>query len=416
MADIFISYAKADRALSERLAKDLVTRGYTVWWDTNLLSGENFREVIVRELAAAQFVIVIWTQTSVRSEWVLSEAERARAQNKLIPVRIRTLDANLIPLPFSVLHTELVDEREKIAAALATLEAQPSSEIVASGSSLQAASARRSASDMWPDETLKGQVVGPHALAGTEFRDFPESPLLVVVPAGGFAMGSAVNEVGRNKTEGPQHRVRIPSPLAVGKHPVTFREWDIFCERTESAYRPGDNGWGRSEMPVVNVSWEDANGYCDWLAQTTGHSYRLLSEAEWEYCCRAGTVTRFFFGDTISTEQANFNGSAHPLPGSANAFRRRTTAVGQFPTNGFGLADMHGNVSEWVQDPWHEDYIQAPSDGRSRNGIGARRVLRGGSWYDYPQHVRSAHRAWAVPSERARNIGLRVCRPLAQRQ
>jgi formylglycine-generating enzyme required for sulfatase activity len=243
----------------------------------------------------------------------------------------------------------------------------------------------------------------------------PDAPLLVVVPAGGFLMGSPATEVGRGKIEGPQRRVRIGAPLAVGKFLVTFKEFDLFCERTQSAYRPADNGWGRGELPVVNVSWDDAVAYCTWLSNTTGRAYRLPTEAEWEYCCRAGTTTRYFTGDTISAEQANFNASAHPLPGSSNAFRRRTIAVGQFPANGFGLSDMHGNVSEWVEDPWHEDYVQAPTDGRAWNGAGARRVLRGGSWYDYPQHIRSAHRAWAVPTERAKNIGFRVCRVLEDR-
>ena len=414
MADIFISYAKPDRTLSERLAQYLTSQGYTVWWDASLLSGENFRSVITRELAAAQFVIVIWTQASINSPWVLSEAEHARTQNKLLPVRVRTLNPNFIPLPFSILHTELVDERAKILAALASSQAQSSSEMPPGQPSWEHSPTREPAGQFRSDEPPQGHAVGPHSLAGTEFRDMTGSPLMVVIPGGGYMMGSPVNEVGRAKTEGPAHRVRIPAPFAVGKHPVTFREWDVFCELTQSAYRPSDNGWGRGEMPVVNVSWEDSNAYCDWLANATGHSYRLLTEAEWEYCCRSGTVTRFFFGDTISTEQANFNGSAHPLPGSANLLRRRTTAVGQFAPNGFGLTDMHGNVSEWVQDPWHEDYQQAPSDGRSRNGIASRRVLRGGSWFDYPQHIRSAHRAWAVPSERAKNIGVRVCRSLPE--
>jgi formylglycine-generating enzyme required for sulfatase activity len=414
VADIFISYAKADRSQSERLAQYLTSQGYTVWWDASLLSGENFRDVIMRELAAAQFVIVIWSQASINSPWVLSEAEHARIQNKLFPIRVRALNPNLIPLPFSILHTQLVDERAKILAALASVQTQTSPEFPPNAPHSNLSPTRRTTGQFPPDEPLEDHTVGPHSLAGTEFRDTPDSPLMVIVPGGGFIMGSPVNEVGRAKTEGPAHRVRIAEAFAVGKYPVTFKEWDVFCELTHSAYRPSDNGWGRGEMPVVNVSREDCDAYCAWLANVTGHRYRLLTEAEWEYCCRSGTVTRFFFGDTISTEQANFNGSAHPLPGSANLLRRRTTPVGQFAPNGFGLTDMHGNVSEWVQDPWHDDYHQAPTDGRSRNGIASRCVLRGGSWFDYPQHVRSAHRAWAVPSERAKNIGVRVCRSLSQ--
>lgn len=413
MADIFISYAKVDRGPTERLAEDLTRRGYTVWWDTSLLGGDEFRPVIVREIAAAQAVIVIWTPASVQSVWVLAEAELGRAQGKLLPVRVQTLNPGAIPMPFGVFHTELLDNRDRIAASLARLnDPQAQHQTLASLAPGMRASTRAADADLWPDGSQKGVGIGARSLPGAEFRDLPHTPLMVVIPAGGFLMGSALGEVGRAANEGPQHRVRIGAPLAVGKYPVTFAEWDAFCDATQSAYRPSDNGWGRERRPVVNVSYDDALAYCTWLSNATGRAYRLLTESEWEYSCRAGTTMRYAFGDAITTEQANFNSSAYPQPNSANAYRARTTPVGQFAENVFGLADMHGNVSEWVEDPWDDNFVQAPADGSSWNGIGTRRVVRGGSWFDQPQHVRSARRSWMTPAERAKNVGVRVCRAL----
>ncbi len=410
MADVFISYASTDRALAQSLASDLERHGYTVWWDASLLSGDHFRAVITRELAAAQCIVVIWTSNSVRSDWVLAEAEHGRLASKLVPVRAESLMASAIPMPFGVLHTALAHHRDEITGAVQRLLTSAGTSASAAGTELPRHGGERS--DVWPDGTGKSPS-GERILAGSEFRDLPETPLLVVVPAGGFVMGSAVKEAGRAASEGPQHRIRIAAPLAVGKHPVTFREWDLFCDKTQSAYRPDDNGWGRGERPVVNVSWEDSQAYCEWLSIATGHIYRLLSEAEWEFCCRSGSTTRYAFGDVITTEQANFNGSVHLMPGSTNTYRKRTTPVGQFPPNAFGLSDMHGNVSEWVSDPWHDDYVGAPTDGVAWGGAsGSRRIVRGGSWHDFPQHVRSAHRAWSPSSERIKNVGLRVCRSL----
>ncbi|MDP3459553.1 MAG: SUMF1/EgtB/PvdO family nonheme iron enzyme [Hyphomonas sp.] len=400
MADIFISYSQPDHAQVQALAADLVRRGYSVWWDTSLLGGDRFRPEIARELMAAACVVVVWSRNSVASEWVVSEAEHARSAGKLLPVRTENLNPASIPMPFGIFHTELLTQRERIVAAVERLRSGPT----------PAQTLPHIAH--WPDGSVPADSLGPDPIAGTEFRDLPEAPVLVVVPSGGFRMGSAAREAGRDASESPQHFVRIAHKLAVGKYPVTFREWDHFSESTRSAYRAGDAGFGRGDRPVINVSWHDALTYCEWLGVTSGQRYRLLTEAEWEFCCRAGTTTRYAFGDLLSAEQANFNASAHPQPGSANTFRGRSIAAGSFKANGFGLHDMHGNVGEWVHDTWHDDYDGAPGDGRAWNGTGARRVTRGGSWYDYPHHVRSARRSWAVESERAPNIGFRVCREL----
>jgi WD40 repeat protein len=198
------------------------------------------------------------------------------------------------------------------------------------------------------------------------FRDLPDAPEMVVIPPGRFLLGSPEDEEGRDDDEGPQHEVTIGYAFAVGKFPVTFDEWDAcVADGGCNGYRPDDQGWGRGNRPVINVSWNDAQAYVAWLSQKTGHAYRLLSEAEWEYAARAGTTTRFSFGNTITAAQASHN---HDDKCTCEAcvevlLPEKTAPVGSFPPNAFGLHDMHGSVWEWVEDPWHAHYAGAPADG-----------------------------------------------------
>ena len=207
---------------------------------------------------------------------------------------------------------------------------------------------------------------------GRVFRDCPECPEMVVVPAGSFMMGSD-----ESSSEKPRHRVTIAKPFAVGKHEVTFAEWDacVVAGGCGGGHRPYDRGWGRGRRPVINVSWDDAKAYVLWLNRKTGKQYRLPSEAEWEYAARAGTTTRYSWGDDIGRNRAN----------CANCGSRwdneQTAPTGSFRANVFGLHDVHGNVWEWVEDCWSGDYPGAPSDGRAwTGGDCGNRVLRGGSW------------------------------------
>ena len=250
---------------------------------------------------------------------------------------------------------------------------------------------------------------------GKVFRDCPECPEMVVVPAGSFMMGSPAHEEGRAQDEGPVHRVTIGEPFAVGVYEVTFEEWDACvsgggCNR----YRPDDEGWGRGRRPVVNVSWEDAKSYVDWLSMKTQQEYRLLSESEWEYVARAGTTTPFHHGATISTEQANYYGDSTYGSGRKGVVRWKTVPVGSFPANGFALHDVHGNVWEWVEDCWHRRYRGAPADGSAwiHGGDCSLRVLRGGSWFGIPSNLRSAFRGRLVPGDRYVRGGFRVARTL----
>jgi formylglycine-generating enzyme required for sulfatase activity len=275
-------------------------------------------------------------------------------------------------------------------------------------------SARAARNTLSPDQRLTTPPAVwrvPGAL--TEFEDCADCPRMAVVPAGEFTMGSPPSEPFRGAEA--QHRVTIAAPFAVSKFEVTFDQWDACVQQGGCrGYRPDDQGWGRGKRPVINVSWEDARAYVDWLSRKTGKPYRLLSEAEWEYAARAGTATSFSQGDAISPDLANYDGSSDGA-GPSDTNRQSTLPVGSFAANAFGLHDMQGNISEWVEDCWHDEYTeQAPTDGSpwidggSCNG----RVVRGGSWEDSQAELRSAARTGGAKEDRFYTDGLRIARNL----
>ena len=244
-------------------------------------------------------------------------------------------------------------------------------------------------------------------------------PDIVAIPPGTFLMGSPIDEEERDDDEGPQHEVRIDYPFALGKHTVTFAEWDAAVAAGAKLEKPEDEGWGRGERPVIYVNWDDVQAYLDWLNEKAGLAgksdpWRLPSEAEWEYACRAGTTTPFSFGETISTAQANYRGNHTYGAGRKGKYLKKTVPVGSYPSNAYGLHDMHGNVWEWCDDPWRDTYEGAPSDGSvwKVGGDASRRVLRGGSWNNYPQDLRSASRDWYFTGDRISYIGFRLARTL----
>ena len=259
-------------------------------------------------------------------------------------------------------------------------------------------------------------------VSGEGIRDCATCPELVVVPSGSFMMGSPSSEEGWQKNEGLVHRVTIAAPFAVGVYEVTFSEWDA-CRRSGGCgHNPGDAGWGRGNRPVVNVSWNDAQAYIRWLSGRTGGEYRLLSESEWEYAARGGTVTARYWGESASGQCRHGNGA------DRSAKRRysdwtiaecedgavHTAEVGTYESNGYGLHDVLGNVWEWVGDCWHDSYAGAPSDGSAWTGSGdcGKRVLRGGSWGNAPRYLRSADRRRASTGFRSSDAGFRVARTL----
>ena len=230
-------------------------------------------------------------------------------------------------------------------------------------------------------------------VVGEEFKDCDDCPTMVVVPAGSFQMGEPLNELNeiiRSRTNNfPPgywgedkadllHNVTIPKNFAVGKFEITFDEWDACVSGGGcNGYRPDDEGWGRGTRPVTYVSWNDVKSYIAWLSNESGEPYRLLSEAEWEYAARAGTTTPFSFGETITTDQANYDGNETYADGPKGEYREQTMPVGSFPANSFGLHDMHGNVLEWTEDCWNQSYAGAPSDGSAwTSGRCDQRVLR----------------------------------------
>lgn len=243
---------------------------------------------------------------------------------------------------------------------------------------------------------------------GTVFRDCEECPEMIVVPAGTFMMGSPSSEEGRRDNEGPQHRVTIEEPFAVGIYEVTFAEWDAcLADGGCGGYRPV--GFGRApgdgDRAAVDVSWNDAQRYVKWLSGQTGEEYRLLSEAEWEYVARAGTTTPFHTGETISMDQASFYSRGF----DPSSF----LWVGRFSANAFGIHDAHGNVAEWVQDCGNDRYVGAPADGSAwQEGYCDVRVIRGGQFSSKPRNLRSSSRDGESPQRRSHAVGFRIARPL----
>ena len=264
---------------------------------------------------------------------------------------------------------------------------------------------------------------------GDVFKEAQFAPEMVVVPAGSFPMGTP-EYLRHFSDEGPQHTVRIAKPFAAGRFAVTFDEWDAFVAGGHD-YSPDDCGWGRGRHPVINVSWDEAQAYLAWLSKKTAKRYRLLSEAEWEYAARAGTNTPFWQGESIETSQAHFEKyEDNPYPGTPRLRESlvATVPVDSFEPNGFGLYNVHGNVFEWLEDIWHDNYQGAPSDGSAwttdANGgtvkralawLAARpfiRVARGGSWDKDADYARSAYRYSAARDTHRNDLGFRCARDL----
>jgi formylglycine-generating enzyme required for sulfatase activity len=224
-----------------------------------------------------------------------------------------------------------------------------------------------------------------------------EGPILVVIRAGSFDMGSEANS-----EESPVHRVTIGMPIAVSRYEISVAEFKLYCAAVERSCP--ENPWGADDFPVVNVSWDDAVGYAAWLSEQTGRSYRLPTEAEWEYAARAGTTTPFFFGDEVTPSSAHSSANGPndmPLPSSERRVNR----------NPFRLYHMSGNVREWVQDSWYRSHEGAPADGSARvSDTESARVVRGGSYSDIDDRLRSAAREPLGRSHRDSMTGIRVVR------
>ena len=396
LADIFISYARENIEQARALAEAFEFQGWNVWWDPKIRSGQDFDEEIIRQLNNAKCVVVLWSVHSAQSAYVRGEAREALARRILIPV---VLDGSQPPMDLrSVQATVLAD-----------------------------------CGNLAGSATFKQLVNDVRALVDIPiYREQPKdgsaAPEMVVVPAGEFWMGSPEDESGRDDNEGPRHRVRISDRFGLGRFALSFDEYDWFAAATDRRL-PDDSGWGRAKRPVIDVSWEDATDYSEWLSDQTGKTFRLPSEAEWEYAARAGMQGPFSFEGPLTPERANYNGVG-ALPDVGPRFRGQTMLVDSFEPNAFHLYQMHGNVWEWVADRRHDSYEGAPDDGSAwlesagwridglqRGPGGSRwrpnpRMLRGGAWNVQAPCLRSAYRWYNEATHRHFNVGFRIAQTL----
>jgi formylglycine-generating enzyme required for sulfatase activity len=362
--EIFLSYARSDKKRAHIFAEALEQHGCSVWWDPKILGGSRFDEVVQEKLNAAECVIVLWSKDSVQSDWVKDEAGRAR--RKLVPVFI---DDVKIPIGFGRIHTlNFIDWQGTL----------PHPEL-----DLLLQSVAKMVGRPIPEQKKEPEVI--ENSIGMKFA---------LMSAGEFMMGSEEYDA-----EKPVHNVKIGKPFYLGVYPVTQGEWKAVMGDNPSEFKGDD-------LPVESVSWHDAQEFINKLNEKERtNKYRLPSEAEWEYAAHAGTTTRYFFGDDESNlgeyawYRENSGGKTHP--------------VGQMKSNPWGLYDMHGNVYEWVQDTWHDNYEGTPADGSAwENGDGANRVVRGGSYFGTAGDCRSADHNGIAPGARIKAFGFRLLQDL----
>ncbi len=414
---LFISYSRDDiefaRTLKSHLNPLIHSGQLSVFFDTdNIKKGDEWEREINRELDQADAFIFLISHNYFSSEFVL-EKEMPRMIQRYRADKVKIWPFYLAPyswghFKFEGLHLSVFqaigpyDVSERL---IPLLDLNPSDQAKQFTRIFeevmnwvdQGNRERPASKESGQPVKQKHKIEFQHDLANGG-----KGPEMVIIPAGDFMMGSANTESDSRPTEKPQHQVSLQS-FAMGKYPVSFEEYDQFAEATRRN-KPGDKGWGRGTRPVINVSWQDVNAYIAWLNKQTGGDYRLPSEAEWEYAARAGNPASWFWGNDKSKagESAWFSENSNG----------QTQPVGQKKANDFNLHDMAGNVWEWVEDCWHEDYKKAPDDGsawlEADGGKCNQRVLRGGSWGYSPDLLRSANRNGGNPDFRGDFIGFRV--------
>lgn len=413
MSHVFFSYAREDRARVKSLVETIEAHGLVTWWDRELIAGDRFAEQIEHALQSASAVVVCWSTYAVQSSWVRDEASRAMERGILVPV---LFDLVSPPLGFGAIQAEDLSDwqagqgddprlRSFVAAVIRAMD-----------------KAKRGRGRLGDQITLQ---IGPRGNErrrltwigdGSGFSDIEGSPELVTIPAGSFVMGAPDTELMSRDCERPCRRVHIERPFAISRHPVTAAQWQKFTNSQAGAHQPPDRGWGGGSRPVVDVNYADAESYANWLTGLTGKSYRLPSEAEWEYACRADTMAPFWWGDSIHPDWANYLATSSYNDSPKGDYRARALPSDWFAANPWGLQAMHGNVWEWVSDCWHANYTHAPQNalpwGAERGGDAETRVLRGGSWSDPPHMLRCAARRDAPSYARNDNKGFRVLREL----
>ncbi len=391
---VFISYSHHDSDWLERLQKmlkPLQRQGMLdVWADTRIQPGQVWKEEIEQALARAKVAVLLVSSDFLDSDFIhtyelppLLEAARQEGL-KIFWVLVR-------PCVYEVTAIARYQAAYDTKTALSLLP--PNQQEAALAQIARALLAVQVSKPERPVQLPKAFVPGLR----DKLKDGSPGPAMVWLPGGTFTMGD--NKSGQSD-EKPAHRVGL-SAFSIGHYPVTFEEYDKFCEAT-GREKPKDSDWGRGARPVIDISWKDARAYCGWLSEQTGARYRLLTEAEWEYACRAGSSTRYCCGDDeqrlvdYAWYAKNAGGKTHP--------------VGKKLPNAWQLYDMHGNVWEWVQD-WYGAYSEGFEQDPSGPESGASRVCRGGGWHSDADHCRSAYRGnWFDPADRGNRLGFRLAR------
>lgn len=338
----------------------------------------------------AVIAVVVLAAAGGGAYWFLGRG--APPKNKVAEVPASTTPAASVPSP--ALAEAAPPPVQDAAAAEPTVPTSASGPPLVVADAAGAAGASTAPAAPGPTESLVGSTASGTAKSTATARDCANCPEMASIPGGTFQMGSPKDEPGRYGYEGPQHEVTI-RPFSLSKHEVTFDEWaactaDGGC----NGYTPPDRGWGKGKHPVIGISWNDTIAYVQWLSKKTGHTYRLPTEAEWEYAARAGTSTAYWWG-------ANFDAS--------RVSKGVPSEVGSFTANAFGLYDMLGNAAEWVEDCYASNYVGAPADGTaSLGGDCTRRVIRGGSFRSSPGDLRAANRGRIDRSTRVGYLGFRV--------
>ncbi len=428
MADVFVSYKREDSALANRVVNALRESGISVWWDDGITPRQAWDTEIEQAIAAASTVLVLWSPRSVTSEWVRTEAHYGKDRGKLVPAIVEPCT---IPIAFTLTQTVNLagwqgnrDDRQwrKLLTWITDLiSTKPGNANLPQGlTAANTANVYRDAiGTMHSGEPIyDGAFINPSTPPGTVFRDGDGMPVMRIVPKGSYLLGATIEDPDRAPYEMPQKRIDIPASFAIGVFPVLATEYVKITglpvpappapepQRrwfnrfvASPAPRPAAPAPAVAGIPVTSVSYDEAQAFVDRLSAASEQKYRIPSEAEWEYACRAGSITRYACGDTIDNSRALYGQSSGPAP------------VGTFPPNGFGLHDMHGNVREWTADLWHDNFDLTPQDGRpALDGHSSMRLVRGGGWRDSAMMLRSAARMRATQSIRTDLIGFRVAR------
>ena len=427
MSDIFISYKREDQPIARKLADALEREGWSVWWDPKLRAGEHFDDVIEAALGDSKCIIVVWSAASLQSRYVRDEATYALERNKLVPVAIENVD---LSFRFKGVHTlrllnwdgsnDAMEFRKLVEDIAVVIGNARSGTLRDESAELEQTRVRdRERQQLQGHQGLRAErgenaqykrhkriIYGGCAaviivLATFVILRFRYSltggvkvPEMVVIPAGTFGMG-----------EHRQRKVTVHKPFAIGRHEVTFDEYDLFAKGSGWELPP-DSGWGRDRRPVINVAWSDAQAYAAWLSKKTGKRYRLPTEVEWEYAARSRGKNEIWAGTSEPGEVGIY----------AVFDMLKTDPVGSRKPNSIGLYDMSGNVFEWVQDCWHESYTGAPTDGASwleaNGGDCSLRVMRGGSWNLSSVYLQASARNRLSAVGRVNYVGFRLAQDL----